>query len=314
MKNLHVIGLSACVFGSAARASTDELSDKDILVTAKESSALKPAAQELTDEGWSVSAYTHSRLMRMASAGSLFVQHLKLEGKIIQDPSNWLADFFDAFNPKASYEEDAVRSFDLARPLERIMNSSQAGYLAADLGHVFIRNYAINHLASKGVFIYDYGGLMEELQGVKGFSSGCLKGLIELRKGKHTYRSGVRDHDRETYGREVADWVSEACSDLDLRPVAKREGVRKFDLNYATLRDFEAALVESGFSLGKLKAGGSGVGAFRKMISNPRNYSWQIRSIDSGWISSANKLLLGQAGLPRHESKLDRDSPESRCK
>ena len=147
-------GISVCLFGSAARSSSDRLSDKDVLVTAKNLKTACPYVQELENTGSSVALFSHARLERMSAAGSLFVQHLKMEGKIVQDAEHWLEDCLSDFSPKNSYEEDINRSFDLIRPLERVMNKNSRCQLASDLGYVFIRNYAICRLASRKVYLF----------------------------------------------------------------------------------------------------------------------------------------------------------------
>ena len=92
-------GVSVCLFGSAARSSTDLLSDRDVLVTARSFKTVHPYIQELGSKGYSVAPFSHARLQRMVPAGSLFVQHLKMEGKIIQDTEHWLEDCLGNFSP-----------------------------------------------------------------------------------------------------------------------------------------------------------------------------------------------------------------------
>ena len=53
------------------------------------------------------------------------------------------------------------------------MTESSGSQLASDLGYVFIRNYAINRLACKGVYLFDYRSILEELQVDIGRTSGC---------------------------------------------------------------------------------------------------------------------------------------------
>ena len=285
MKLLHVKGVSACVFGSSARLSQDTLSDKDILLCSKQLSTLYPLVTELKKDGWSVATYSHKRLRHMLNSRSLFMQHLKLEGKIIWDSENWLEEELEKFTPKSCYQKEIIASFDLIRPLERLMRPTQFAQIAGDLGYVFIRNFAINHLASSGIYLFDYRSALEELQVLQGFSSKCLQRLIDLREVKHTYRAGLYNKTQNTYGCEVAADLSEACHELLLKPLDSKEKVRKFDLNYASLRDFETALFANGRFMHKIET------PFINAILNPRNYSWQIRSIDDAWIEMATKII-----------------------
>lgn len=290
--NLHdKPGVSICIFGSSARASTDQLSDKDILVTAENPALALETVGTLRDEGWSVAFFCRSRLERMAEAGSLFILHLKLEGRIVRDPEFWLEGLIDDFHPKSCYMTDVVKSFELILPLERLMKWVHGSQMAADLGYVFMRNHAINMLASQGIYLFDYRSLMEELQGFQGFTSKCLERLIELREGKHIYRSGRIQNSHPKLGQKVAETVSEACPQLNLQPISMACGIRKFDLTYATLRDFEAALLVGGFEPCRDGFECKALERAWKTIRNPREYSWQVRSINEKWIERADSFL-----------------------
>ena len=284
-------GISVCFFGSAARSSTDPLSDRDVLVTARSLKATRPYVREPESKGCSVALFSHARLKRMVAAGSLFVQHLKLEGKIIQDSEHWLEDCLGNFSPKNSYEEDINKSFDLIRPLERLMDEISSCQLASDLGYVFIRNYAINRLASQGVYLFDYRSILEELQGRQRFSDLCLNRLIDLRKGKHAYRAGMPHVAKKSLGHEVASSISEACPELNLEAVSSSTGIRRFNLPYATLRDCEATLLSKESFRSSARINKKRLDQVQRPIRKPREYSWQVRSIDERWIASANKLI-----------------------
>ena len=286
-------GISVCLFGSADRSSSDRLSDRDVLVTAKSLKRARPHVQELENTGASVALFSHARLERMSAAGSLFVQHLKMEGKIIQDAGHWLEDCLNDFSPKNSYEEDINRSFDLIRPLERIMNENSGRQLASDLGYVFMRNYAICRLASRKVYLFDYRSLLEELKGAQRFSDRCLNKLIDLREGKHAYRAGILRVAAKNLGYGVASSIAEACPELNLEPISNGTGIRLFSLPYATLRDCEAALISKADDSGRAETYTRDLDRVRRLIKKPREYSWQIRSIDEQWIASANNLIWG---------------------
>ena len=284
-------GISVCLFGSAARSSTDLLSDRDVLVTARSLKTVRPYIQELGSKGYSVAPFSHARLQRMVAAGSLFVQHLKMEGKIIQDTEHWLEDCLGNFSPKNSYEEDINKSFDLIRPLERLMDESSSCQLASDLGYVFIRNYAINRLACQRVYLFDYRSILEELQGRQRFSDLCLNRLIDLRKGKHAYRAGMPHVSKKSLGHEVAPSISEACPELNLEAVSSSTGIRRFNLPYATLRDCEAVLLSKESFRSSARINKKRLDQVQRLIKKPREYSWQVRSIDERWIASANSLI-----------------------
>ncbi len=291
MMNTSKKCISVCLFGSTARSSSDFLSDRDVLVTARSLKATRPYVRELENKGYSVATFSHARLKRMVAAGSLFVQHLKMEGKIIHDTEHWLEDCLGGFSPKNSYEEDINKSFDLIRPLERLMDEISSCQLASDLGYVFIRNYAINRLACRRVYLFDYRSILEELQGVQRFSDLCLNRLIDLRKGKHAYRTGMSHVAKKSLGHEVASSISEACPELNLEAVSSSIGIRRFSLPYATLRDCEAALLSKESFRSSARINKKRLDQVQRLIRKPREYSWQVRSIDERWIASANKLI-----------------------
>lgn len=173
------------------------------------------------------------------------------------------------------------------------MDKNPSCHLASDLGYVFMRNYAINRLASRKIYLFDYRSLLEELQGVQHFTDRCLNRLIDLREGKHAYRSGISHVATKNSGYGVESSIAEACPELNLEPISSGTGIRLFSLPYATLRDCEAALISRANGSGRAETGARDLGCVKRLIRKPREYSWQIRSIDERWIAAANKLIWG---------------------
>ncbi len=92
-----------CIYGSVARKDQDDLSDKDVLILFDGSNGYNKMKRKWADGGWSVASYTPKRLKKMANAGSLFVQHLKQEGLILEDTTGILNDILSAYEPKPDY-------------------------------------------------------------------------------------------------------------------------------------------------------------------------------------------------------------------
>ncbi len=293
MSVLDHVGISICVFGSAARKATDNMSDKDVLIVAADLRTAKTLIQEWRDKGWSVAAYSRSRLKQVAESGSLFIQHLKQEGQIITDSDHWLTDFLVRFTPRDSYHKDIVDSFDLIRPLERLMHHDVTTNMASDLGYVFMRNYAIYRLASEQTYLFDYHALMDELQRMVGFSNDCLDGLHRMRLGKHLYRSTPKSLGGLNHALRTAEYLVEACTELELGSIDSNVGIRGFKTSYATLRDCEAAVLLMGSDLHRSKAESIALESIWRMVTNPRDYSWSVRSIDAAWISWADCTIFG---------------------
>ena len=149
---------SICVFGSAARSSTDGISDRDILVVSSNSLKRNLLIHEWKSKGWSVASYSPYRLMRMIDSGSLFIQHLKLEGIILKDNHRWLERSLQAAEKKKTYESDAKESVALALPIERFTADSliQDNLIVSDMAYVALRNFGICFLAEKGKLVFDY--------------------------------------------------------------------------------------------------------------------------------------------------------------
>jgi len=86
------------LYGSRARGDGGEHSDVDLLqVTIRESFSHHKGR-------YSVVAYPFDRLFSLARAGSLYVLHLKLEGRVLEDAYGDLARVLDAYAPPVSYD------------------------------------------------------------------------------------------------------------------------------------------------------------------------------------------------------------------
>src|SRR5437868_801459 len=84
---------AAMLFGSVARDTNSNRSDVDVLqlmASPSPSYAIGPL---------SVSVYTADALKELALQGSLFVLHLKTEGKILHDPERLLDECLKSYHP-----------------------------------------------------------------------------------------------------------------------------------------------------------------------------------------------------------------------
>ena len=104
--------ISLILFGSTARRDSDAYSDKDVFVlcTDLDLKTFLWLKQEIiapaTGERCSVSGYRFSDVMTMAKMGSLFLWHLKLQGKIIFSKSNVIEGIFDSLKSYVGYQQD----------------------------------------------------------------------------------------------------------------------------------------------------------------------------------------------------------------
>ncbi|MEU8207170.1 nucleotidyltransferase domain-containing protein [Streptosporangium sp. NPDC049046] len=89
--------IAVMIYGSRARGSARADSDIDVL------QIVKDRPRSYSYGRINVAAYTIDHLKLLAVRGSLFVHHLKNEGRIVDDPENVLADILDSFRPPKNY-------------------------------------------------------------------------------------------------------------------------------------------------------------------------------------------------------------------
>ena len=269
---------SICVFGSVARDTADTISDRDVLIVVGDPALRREISRKWKSDGWSVSAYSPRRFMAMANAGSLFVQHLKHEGLVIEDRHGWLKECLRVAKIKPNYAQDARESLDLARPIERFaQDMTLVDYpIVADLAFVSVRNFGINYLAQRGRLVFDYAQIVDELAEIFALSKQERDLLAILRFGKLAYRSGrscagiwgitanVRAVTHTLFGEGLNQTISAHAP------------IRNLGSGYARLRDFEAAVIVK--ASGCLKE--PGLAPVWDWVQNPREYSWQVRQFD----------------------------------
>lgn len=272
---------STCVFGSVARSNSDQLSDKDVLIISNCRERRLELSRQWKSQGWSVSSYTPSRFMALVAAGSLFVQHLKYEGLIIADRNSWLRTTLDFAKPRRSYITDAKRSVLLTLPVERFSQDIPLGDLGLvpDLSYVGFRNFGINYLASNGVLEFDFKNIAHRVGREFSLSTKAIDMLVELRLGKASYRKGEIHSGLQASIGELRRVLERVFSFRPLVSIESDSPVRNLGSGYATLRDFEAAIIArvGGFpSESYLR--GAGIEKSWRLVTSPSEYSWSVRN------------------------------------
>ena len=292
---MRSIGIeSVCIFGSAARSSSDQMSDRDVLVVASDRQRRQQLLYHWRKAGWSVADYSPSRLLKMIGAGSLFIQHLKLEGILLRDQGGWLERALQSAERKQSYKSDARASVLLAAPIERFASETlvQQNPIVSDLAYVALRNFGICYLADKGEMVFDYHKIVDSVGNDFGLSPTEMKLVYSLRAGKAAYRGLENWSGISGTVEELRAVLSKFFGHRSLEKIQYGSPVRDLGSGYATLRDFEAAVVmkiQEYESTGI--TGTPGLKRVRKLIKNPRTYAWEVRNLSQGDLESLRRKL-----------------------
>ena len=185
-------GKAFAIFGSAARGDIDVFSDRDLLVVSDDEVSLRAMKRKYDSAGWSCTAYSWNRLQRAADYGSLFVQHLKQESKILSDPSNRLADLLDQYSANADYKNEWAGASSLVRLLTQHLPQCDAGPMwAMDVLSVGFRSLAVANLADHGIYAFSNSGIIEGLSRIGIVETEDKHQLSDLRRFKSLYRRGI---------------------------------------------------------------------------------------------------------------------------
>jgi len=179
---------AAALFGSAARGDSDHLSDHDLLLVGRSRSGLLSAASALRVSGWSCSIYTWPALEAAASRSSLFLNHLRLESRVVFDPCDRLRHLLSSISPRASYQWEIEHARELLGTLEWIPEARWGPTWALDVLAIAFRSLAIAELAQQGVFVFSLPAIVDRLIAVGILRSRDRRPLCRLRLWKAAYR------------------------------------------------------------------------------------------------------------------------------
>jgi len=271
------------LFGSQSRGDHDQASDRDILIVDDRPAALRRRAQILAQQGWSVAPYTYRKLEALAGRGALFVQHLKMEGKVLKDAHGRYSQIVSEFRPKQFYTNDIRENARLAGLLTSQPQTGKGALWAADVLYVAVRNFGVLWLAEQGEYTFSYRRIISQLIGKGLIEKEGESALLKLRLLKALYRSG------EPVQRPVAhEAVAVALSALPRRYfpalseaidpcaiVRRCTPLPEMATAYSRLRNLEKAYV----ALVSLTGVGTEEGPLRELdrwIKNPRAYAQAV--------------------------------------
>ena len=305
---------SVCVFGSSARGSADKLSDRDVLIVSNDKDRRDNVVAQWQQKGWSTAVYSPTRLASMIAAGSLFIQHLRLEGIILEDNNRWLRGALNKAKPKSSYEKDALDSISLALPIERFEGNASIknNLITADLAYVSTRNFGICYLADQGHLSFEYSQVVCRLGEHFKLDDTEVSLLQSLRAGKAAYRGAVECPRLQGSVGELRSVLSKLFVNRPMEQIDHNLPARRLAGGYTMLRDFEASIVaELGRSPTEAELSAKGLNQIWKWVRDPRAYSWSVRNfresdleIDNLTIQDVSLISVKRvtAGVNVHES------------
>ncbi len=186
--------VALAVFGSAARGDFDAYSDRDLLIVTDDRRDLNALKSRYDSFGWSCSAYSWNRLQHAADQGSLFVQHLKQESKIVSDPRHRLLQVFNNYSTKGSYEREATGAANLLGDLISTVPWCDYGPMwTVDVLSVGFRSLAVAKLADYGIYSFANSDILNGLYKIGILDHADANRLWRLRQYKSIYRKGRID-------------------------------------------------------------------------------------------------------------------------
>lgn len=182
--------VSVALFGSQCRAARDRHSDVDALVVT--SLASTPVACSLEASGYSVTTLSMSRLKRMSRHGSLFVQHLRDEARLIVDPDHQLRTVLDETERIAASSDEIERGRLSLNFATSWPNHPTLRHWKADFTYCLARDLLIKEASTLGLPVYGVDALTAPRLRVLGHRRDLQYRLSFLRKAKALYRQGRR--------------------------------------------------------------------------------------------------------------------------
>jgi hypothetical protein len=182
---------SIAIFGSSQRTNFDKYSDKDLLIVGESYSKINELRQEYESQNYSVSTYTYKKLQFLSDSGSLFIQHLKKESKILIDGNDNLKSILDNHKESIPTQKELTESIDYFKFLKSIPNSNWGYAWFCDCFYVGLRNHLILRSAIKGDYNFSFLNLIDDLLQSKEIDLNDFEILRQVRVVKKAYRERI---------------------------------------------------------------------------------------------------------------------------
>lgn len=241
---MSVHNIALCLFGSAARGDADELSDKDLLVVTDAPGDIPDdVAKAWLAEGWSPSFFTWHGMLRKAVRGDLFLQQLKQEGVILDDPTGKLGRLLEDYRPKVNYDEDTSRALIFLRAADRRSDDPWLNQSLCQAVFRFLRFYIINTLANQQRYIFGFKeGARAFSDHVAALSEAEMTALSDVYDIQRSYGTGQLSAIDAGATLNVLRGLIERLTEFEFIELPARAEARSL-LPYSTLRDIEARIL-----------------------------------------------------------------------
>ncbi len=181
---------SVVLFGSQVSGGVDSKSDQDLLVIC-ESSEKKKRIQYYIKQGYSVSSYSEKQLHYMKMHGSLFLQHLKTESKILFDKNDLFGNFISTCDLIPASAIEMTACFNSLHNAMQCPRGHQLSWWQADYLYVLSRDYFVKYFSQTGTLLFNAKKLCKEIQHEFNLTQSEAEVFLELRKAKAIYRSSA---------------------------------------------------------------------------------------------------------------------------
>lgn len=180
-------------FGSNCRDDSDQHSDRDLLIVCppRKKASLQ---RKYNKKGFSVSFFTESQLERMQDKGSLFLQHIKFESRIVIDSDDEFRRFIDSCNFKPPSQDELDRCEIALTTVLTWPSDSRTDSWKADWLYCVLRDYLVKKLAARGSLAFGISDISRCCKMKWGATDAQLNCLAQLRLNKAYYRSGVKEY------------------------------------------------------------------------------------------------------------------------
>lgn len=195
--------VSLCEIGSVARRQSDVLSDKDLLAVGN-LSEVDIATSSYRASGWNIAHYSRLEFDAMSRSHSLFVQHVKQDGRLLRDDQDFLQTTLKNYKPSYSYTKQLMTAIKPIQSFGELEPSYWGKLFQADILYVAVRNACILHRATVAKPEFDFKSLIIWICDPAGLTLSEQKSLLNLRSLKHAYRARSMNMDVSS--------VSEAAS------------------------------------------------------------------------------------------------------